>query len=172
MESDESERESDELSLYDSEEGDRRQKPLPLSLEAKINIECDRIATETMDAVRRGNAHGLPPVIKLPYEGSRALLNIDGKWMTAHQNRYIVMAKWGQKMKEYCCHRFRWDDQQFDSVLWSIVRSVRKNITATEQMKTSKIMHGWLPVNHMRGHVTGITQCPCCPHPDETMEHV
>ena len=172
MESDESERESDELSLYDSEEGDRRQKPLPLSLEAKINIECDRIATETMDAVRRGNAHGLPPVIKLPYEGSRALLNIDGKWMTAHQNRYIVKAKWGQKMKEYCCHRFRWDDQQFDSVLWSIVRSVRKNITATEQMKTSKIMHGWLPVNHMRGHVTGITQCPCCPHPDETMEHM
>ena len=82
------------------------------------------------------------------------------------------MAKWGQKMKAYCCRRFQWDDQQFNSVLWSILRSVRVNLTATEQMKTSKIMHGWLPVNHMQGHATGITQCPCCPHPDETMEHM
>jgi hypothetical protein len=130
-ESEKSERESDEISLQTSDEEDRRHTPLPLSLEAKINIECDRIATETIDAARGGNAHGLPPVITLPYEGSRALLNIDGKWMTAHQNRYIIMAKWGQKMKEYCCHRFRWDDQeycchrfrwddqQFDSVLWT-----------------------------------------------------
>ena len=164
---------SDEESLQDPKEYDKRRTPLPLSLEARINIECDRIAEETIDAAREGNTQcKLPPVINLPYEGSRALLNIDGKWMTAHQNRYIMTARWGQKMKAYCCRRFQWDDQQFNSVLWSIIRSVRKNITATEQMKTSKIMHGWLPVNHMQGHATGITQCPCCPHQDETMEHM
>ena len=145
-----------------------------MSLEAKINIECDKIATETIDTAREGRPqHGLPQVLNLPYEGSRALLNIDGKWMTSHQSRYITMVKWGQKTKAYCCHRFQWDDQQFNSVLWNIVRSVRVNLlTATKQMKTSKIMHGWLPVNHMQGHATGITQCPCCPHPDETMEHM
>ena len=24
----------------------------------------------------------------------------------------------------------------------------------------------------MQGHATGVTQCPCCPHPDETLEHL
>lgn len=171
--SDESKMESDEEDLQHLTVREERQKPTPLSLEARINIECDRIATETIDAAREENRQSdLPPVIKLPYEGSRALLNIDGKWITAHPNRHIMMAKWGHKTKAYCCRRFQWDEQQFESVLWDSIRSVRKNLTATEQMKTSKIMHGWLPVNHMQGHATGVTQCPCCPHPDETMEHM
>lgn len=33
-------------------------------------------------------------------------------------------------------------------------------------------LHGWLPVQHMQGHETGIMQCPCCAHPDKMMEHL
>lgn len=122
-----------------------------LSLEARINIECDRIATETVKAVREGGTGlDLPPVIRLPYKGSRALLNIDGKWMTVHQRRYITKSKcWGDTLREYCCNWFSWSHCQFESVLWSIIRSVRMNITATQRMQVSKIMHSWLPVHHM-----------------------
>jgi hypothetical protein len=150
-----------------------RQQQRPLSLEARINIECDQIANETINAVQGGNTGPTEDsVFRLPYTGSRALLNIEGKWMTAHQQRYIRLAKWGQTLRDHCCQRFSWDDCQFDSVIWGIIRSVRRNITATQRMQTSKIMHGWLPVNHMQGHATGVTQCPCCPHPDETLEHL
>ena len=105
--SERSEIESDEECSLHPEAHDRRQKPPSLSLEAKINIECDKIATEIINAAREGKSQcGLPQVLNLPYDGSRALLNIDGKWMTSHQIRYITMAKWGQKTKAYCCRRF------------------------------------------------------------------
>ena len=45
-------------------------------------------------------------------------------------------------------------------------------MTPTQQMQTSKIMHGWLPVRHMQAHITGSTQCPGCHCPDETFEHL
>ena len=33
-------------------------------------------------------------------------------------------------------------------------------------------MHNWLPINHMRSHISGLKQCPGCPCPDETIEHM
>ena len=39
-------------------------------------------------------------------------------------------------------------------------------------MHMSKIMHGWLPVMHMHGHSTGVTQCPGCPNANETLDHL
>jgi hypothetical protein len=33
-------------------------------------------------------------------------------------------------------------------------------------------MHGWLPVNHVVGRYTGITQCPGCSAQDETIDHL
>lgn len=160
---------------YHSEfDGERDQDmPSQLSIEARINIDCDRIASETITAFRGENSNqDLRKVVSLPYEGSKALLNIDKTWITAHQQRFIRMAKGGQALREYCCCRYSWDESQFHSVLWDMIRTVRKNISHTQLTKTSKIMHGWLPVMHMQGHATGVTQCPCCHHPDETMEHL
>ena len=34
------------------------------------------------------------------------------------------------------------------------------------------MMHDWLPVMHMYGHVTGLQQCPACTHTDETLDHL
>ena len=81
----------DDIGEVEDEVGTRQQQR-PLSLEARINIECDRIANETIKAVQDGNTGPtLESVIR--YTGSCALLNIDGKWMTAHQHRHITMAK-------------------------------------------------------------------------------
>ena len=33
-------------------------------------------------------------------------------------------------------------------------------------------MHGWLPIGHMRHHVTGLNQCPGCTSANETINHM
>ena len=93
-------------------------------------------------------------------------------WITSQQRRYICNGKRGQSLMEYCRQRYGWDHHTFDAVYWKGIRTVRLNCTTTQQRQTSKIMHGWLPFGHMHGNATGNTQCPGCPCPDETMDHL
>lgn len=48
----------------------------------------------------------------------------------------------------------------------------RKGRTLASMIRTSKILHGWLPVMHRQGRVTGSTQCPGCESTDETFDHM
>lgn len=76
-------------------------------------------------------------------------------------------------MIKHCRKRFKWwDDETFDLVNWDSIGTVRRQLTDTKKMQTSKIMHGWLPIMHMRHFVTVISQCPGCGCTDETMEHL
>ena len=75
-------------------------------------------------------------------------------------------------MRTYCNNRHKWTRVQFDLVHWEAIWTVRRKLPDTKKMQTSKIMHGWLPVGHMRQHITGISQCPGCPCGDETIRHV
>ena len=63
-------------------------------------------------------------------------------------------------------------DSQFGTIDWQIIKNVRKRCTRTQQTKTSKIMHNWLPVMHMLSHMTGNSQCPGCLCTDETLDHI
>ena len=144
-----------------------------LSLPAQINVQCDKLATETAQAVLKpGHPTILPPVISLPYPGSRALLRIDKRWITADLDRSILHAHWVNKTRVYCCKKYGWNGETFDIVDWDLIRAVRTKMGHTQRMQTSKIMHGWLPVMHMQAHITGRTQCPGCLCPDETTDHI
>lgn len=68
--------------------------------------------------------------------------------------------------------RHGWSNQTFDSVNWEAVRTVRAGMPLSLFIRTSKVMHGWLPVMHMQAHTTGCAQCPGCKCPDETIEHL
>ena len=152
---------------------DDKQTAHTLPLSARINIECDKIATESITwAKTHSHIKDDPTIMRLPYKGSRALLNIGGVWITSKQRAYICRARWGQSLRDYCCRRYKWDIATLNMVSWRVIGTVRKSCTHTQQMQTSKIMHGWLPVMHMHGHTTGITQCPGCGQPDETMDHL
>ena len=151
----------------------KKTQEILLPLSARLNIECDKLATETIQAPPSDeSASPLPQVLQLPYPGSKALLNIDSKWITSQQRRYICRGKQGQSLIDYCRQRYGWDQTTFDAVYWTAIRTVRANSTSTQQRQTSKIMHGWLPVGHMHGHATGNTHCPGCPCTDETMDHL
>ena len=72
----------------------------------------------------------------------------------------------------YCMEKYGWSQDVADSVSWRSVLSARNKCTATQLMQTTKIMHGWLPVMHMQAHISGTAQCPSCPYPDETLDHL
>ena len=76
-------------------------------------------------------------------------------------------------MQDYCKERYKWTDEVFDSVYWKAVKSVRSRLPHNKFRQTSKLMHGWLPVMHMRQYITGMNQCPCCTEcKDETIKHL
>ena len=114
----------------------------------------------------------MPPAMTPPYPGSRALVKIGTTWITGTIGKHINNAHWTQPLRDYCKRKYTWSDSIFDSIDWKLISTARKKCTLTQLMQTSKIMHDWLPVMHMHGHVTGVQQCPACAHPDETLDHL
>ena len=56
----------------------------------QLNIECDRLASETTHAVLQGGpARISPPLITYLLPGSRALLRIGDTWITSHARRHM-----------------------------------------------------------------------------------
>ena len=103
------------------------------------------------------------------------MLRIGDRWVTSHHKQEIHHRRHESTLRAYCAEKFKkykWEDEVFDLVSWPSVRSVRRKYGQTKRMFTSKIMYGWLPIGHMRHHVTKFNQCPGCRHDDKTMEHL
>ena len=141
--------------------------------QALTNIACDKIATTTLQHIlkNKGAFPPLPPILTPPYEGSRAMLKIDKAWITAHCKGELYKARRTKPMEEYLKTKYNWDDKILNNIHWPSIKTVRQQLSCTKQMQTCKIMHGWLPVVHMRHHITGINQCPGCKCTNETINH-
>ena len=141
-----------------------------LTLPARLNIECDRLANETASAV-----HGqeMPlPTLQPPYPGTKALLRINGRWITSNEKQHISWATHRDNLWTYCREKYNWSEAVMETIMWSVLKKARTGRTLPSMIRTSKVLHGWLPVMHMHGRVTGSTQCPGCENPDETFEHL
>ncbi len=137
----------------------------------RLNILCDAIAGAGAQQVIQGT-YPSSETLQPPYPGSKALLRIGDLWITSHVSRHIVKAYHSATLLDYCRTKYKWTQATCDSIFWDGVRRARQRGTRTQLMQTSKIMHGWLPVNHIVGRVTQITQCPGCHHNDKTMDHL
>ncbi|KAL3762232.1 hypothetical protein ACHAWU_004770 [Discostella pseudostelligera] len=155
---------------HDSLPPDSRRPNRPLSV--SVNIECDRIASETATIALTQHRSDMPPVLAPPYPGSRALLRLGTTWITSKAPHHILRACWSTSLTTYCKTKYGWSDDTFQEIAWRNIRSARRKCTPTQLTKTSKIMHDWLPVMHMQAHITGISHCPSCTHPDETLDHI
>jgi ribonuclease HI len=147
------------------------QQALPIKVQ--INIACDGIATETT-RIALGKA---PPTIHQtiltpPYDGSRAMLKIGKTWITSHYKKAIYDAHRTPAMTAYMINKYSWTTDTIKTVNWASINSVRRTLSDTKRMQTCKIMHGWLPLGHMRHHITGINQCPGCTSTNETIDHM
>ena len=108
----------------------------------------------------------------MPYPGSKAVLKIGNKWITARTKKHLYNASQGPKLRAYIQRRHDLTDAQYNSVNWHTIGAVRRRSDLSKQRFTCKLMHGLLPVNHVRQHVTSISQCPGCPCGDETIAHL
>jgi hypothetical protein len=74
-------------------------------------------------------------------------------------------------MEEYLKVKYNWNEQMLKDIYWPSIKTVRQQLSHTKRMQMCKIMHGRLPVAHMRHHITGTNQCPGCKCNDETIDH-
>ena len=156
------------------EEGDVRRTvtstPRRLSQAARMNIACDQLANDTARHVVEAT-HRLPLTLTPPYAGTRAMLRIGETWITSKLDSHIRRAAHEHNIREYCAGKYNWSPQLLDRIAWDIIGQARKGPTPTQNMQVSKLMHGWLPVMHREGRISGIRQCPGCDNDDETLEH-
>ena len=143
-----------------------------LTRAALVNVACDTLANETAQHILTQDSPPEHSILQPPYKGSRALLKITGSWITGKMEKHITHAAHRTRIRDYCSRKYNWSEQIMDSISWDTIRRARAQITPTEFMHTSKVLHGWLPVMHMHGHVTGNFQCPGCECDDETIDHL
>ena len=142
------------------------------STEAKINIACNELASAVTETVK--GPHDMPadPTLEMPYQGSEIMLNINGTWITSDVKRELYKAQGMGPMREYCMNKYKWTARVFDLVDSDAIMKARRPMSRMRKFQTSKMMHEWLPVNKMRGQVTGLTQCPGCTHQCEDIRHL
>ena len=159
--------------VYGHQDGkNKSQSTKRLSEQAKMNIGCDERATATLNEILRNRGPTTAPLIlQPPYEGSKAMLRIGDTWITSNTPKHLHWAHRIPSLKQYCFKRHKWREKTFDAIHWDSIESVRRRLKLKDLVRTSKIMHGWLPLMHNRGHITGIYQCPGCECRDETFHH-
>lgn len=144
-----------------------------LSKAARVNIICDELAANTALLVDNTNstADSLR-TLQPPLPFSRAMLKIGDTWITSDLDRHIRIAAHSTPLQVYCRDKYGWSLNTQRIIHWKALASARSKQTHTAQIRTSKILHGWMPVMHMHGHATGCTHCPGCDQEDETFEHM
>ena len=132
---------------------------------------CDKHAGDTTEEALGGCTEKADRVLAPPYAGARAMLKIKERWITSKMGLELQRARRGEQARIYIKGRYKWDKEGMAAVYWEGVGRVRRKMSRQEQVRTMKIMHGWLPVRHMLSHVEGTAQCPGCAHRDETVRH-
>ena len=143
-----------------------------LSQEAAINIECDRMADETARFATECHNVDLPHTVENPLPGSQAGLKIGTTWITTNLADEVSRAQHSATIRDYCQLKYGWSNAVMGTIHWEVTRLAHRRGSRTQFMQSSKLMHGWLPVMHMHGHSTGVSACPGCGCPSETVDHM
>ena len=63
-------------------------------MKAKLNIKCDELASGVSRLAKEGNqCDRAPDVLQLPYEGVRAMLKVNGTWITSNLREHLLHAR-------------------------------------------------------------------------------
>ena len=88
-----------------------------LDKEAKYNVLCDEYATKATKQEQPS---------ELPYSGSKAMLNIDGEWITRQYEKRVIDEATYPVMKTYIHEKYQWGDEEFIIIDWTAVEQARK----------------------------------------------
>lgn len=95
--------------------------------------------------------------------------------MTSNYKRAINNEKGAPVVRAYHRSQYNWDINTFNRIDVATIGRVKKTLKMRILMCFAvhlKIIHEWLPNNHMYQHIMGISQCPDYEAPDETIDHM
>ena len=114
------------------------------SVQVKVNVECDRLASEVSKRAIVGDHQiNTEDVIQPPYEGSKAVIKINSRWTTSNLKDHVLYVSHIPKIRTYYNTQFEWQEGTFDTVYWISVKRHRIKIRLHESHQTSKIMVGY-----------------------------
>ena len=102
--------------------------------------------------------------------GYRAMLKLNGQWVTTQFRNYVKFANVAPQMAEYIKGRLDINDATFQLINWQgtyISHSIRRKV------RTIKMMYQWLPVgrNWTKFNIE-TDKCRCCGAKDEAFKHL
>ena len=130
------------------------------------NIECDEEAEECHQ-----QDHFAQPYTPLP--GYRAILKLNGVWVTSDIRRHVLYANTAPALQQYGCARLKLTMDVYLSINWQAIARVRAKHPIHKIIRISKMIYGWMPVGHnwVKCELAS-SRCPCCNAQDETFLHL
>ena len=145
----------------------KKDKPHTITPLEQVNIECDKEA---------GIVNGSPaptPVPFKPLPGYKAMLRLDGQWITAHFRECVKFAHTSPALIAYIIRRLEISPATFELIDWRSIGRVRSTHGFSLKVRISKMMYRWLAVGHNWRKCNLTTdKCPCCGEPDKTYLHL
>jgi hypothetical protein len=139
-----------------------------LSMEARMNIRADKLATEVLD----DRAVYEQPVEMTPLTCPCYLAH-RGQIITSHERRILKRAYDERRLKEQVGRYNQWSKDTVEGIDWTVIKAARAREGSKNTVFTTKMMHGWLPTaarQHRHNQVPN-NNCILCRLP-ETQEHL
>ena len=105
------------------------------------NIECDEEAEECHQ-----QEHFIQPYT--PQPGYRAILKLDGIWITSDIRRHVQHANTAPTLQQYGCIRLNLTMEVYLNINWQAIARIRAKHPIHKVIRTSKMIYGWMPVGH------------------------
>ena len=90
----------------------------------------------------------LPPVPFKPLPGYKAMLRLDGQWITAHFRECVKFAHTSPALIAYIIRRLEISPATFELIDWRSIGRVRSTHGFSLKVRISKMMYLWLVVGH------------------------
>ncbi len=140
----------------------------PLTLPARLNIDCDERATKFLPQARR-----------LRYNDNPALPHT---YPHVRIHGHIIVRDLAQALRhaaqtpDYCIYlkeKFQWTDKNCDDINWMALKFAQRKLTQADNTRLHKFLHDWLPLKGAKHNSspTESTICPQCRRDDENIWH-
>ena len=106
-----------------------RREPRPLCVKAKGNIKYNKLESGVSKLTKDGDqCTRVDKVLQPPYEGSKAMLKMNGTWITSNLREHLLHTSHKPTVEKYYNKWFDWQEDIFDMVYWNSVRRVRSKM--------------------------------------------
>jgi len=121
-----------------------------LDCDVKINQAIDLMAKEEC---KEGHTTEIQP-----YEGSGAMLRINGKWITTSCHEHILEAVMSKRHQQFFQNKYNGEggwisksQEDYNKISWQGIDIARKTLTTREHVRIMKLLNGWLDTGRQKG---------------------